>query len=284
MSSAHNSHVDLEAYFDRIAYTGDRNAGIQTLTDLHLAHATHVPFENLDVMLKRPIRLDLESLQAKIVQQRRGGYCFEQNLLFASVLSQLGFSVDLLQARVRFGTERVLPRTHVALAVDIGGERWLADLGFGSCGLLLPIPLIPGEYRQFAWSYRLSCQSDQWILQAPIGAAWQDLYVFDLEPQLAVDFEPPNHYVSTHPDSRFVQTLTVQRVAPEKRLVLRNTELTTTTPAGESRSTIAGHAELMHVLSSEFGLNIPSGTRLFADSARFEVGQAGATPAGSPGG
>jgi N-hydroxyarylamine O-acetyltransferase len=262
MSSANNTLVDLEAYCDRIAYAGDGKPGIQTLSDLHLAHATHVPFENLDVMLKRPIRLDLESLQAKIVHQRRGGYCFEQNLLFAAVLRQLGFSVDLLQARVRFGTERVIPRTHVALAVDIGGERWLADLGFGSCGLLLPIPLIPGEYRHFAWSYRLRCQSDQWILQGPVGGVWQDLYVFDLEPQLAVDFEPPNHYVSTHPDSRFVQTLTVQRVAPEKRLVLRNTELTTTTPAGESRRTITNHAELIDVLSSEFGLCLPAGTVL----------------------
>src|SRR5690242_15210010 len=113
MSSANNTLVDLEAYFDRIAYAGDREPVIQTLMDLHLAHATQVPFENLDVMLKRPIRLDLESLQAKIVHQRRGGYCFEQNLLFAAVLRQLGFSVDLLQARVRFGTERVIPRTHV---------------------------------------------------------------------------------------------------------------------------------------------------------------------------
>jgi N-hydroxyarylamine O-acetyltransferase len=265
MPSAHPTHVDLDAYFDRIAYQGNRTPRIQTLIDLHLAHAAHVPFENLDVMLKRPIRLDLESLQAKIVQHRRGGYCFEQNLLFTAVLEQLGFSVDLLQARVRFGTDRVIPRTHVALAVDVSGERWLADLGFGSFGLLLPIPLVPGDFQQFSWSYRLARESDKWVLQGPVGGVWQDLYVFDLEPQLPIDFEPPNHYVSTHPNSRFVQTLTVQRVAPDVRLVLRNRELTTTTPAGESRRTIANQAELIDVLSDQFGLHVPPNTPLLPE-------------------
>jgi N-hydroxyarylamine O-acetyltransferase len=272
MPAAHLNRVDLEAYFDRIEYHGSREPSVQTLTDLHLAHATHVPFENLDVILKLPIRLDMESLQTKIVHYRRGGYCFEQNLLFAGVLGQLGFAVDLLQARVRFGTQRVIPRTHLTLAVDIENQRWLADLGFGSCGLLLPILLVPGDYQQFAWHYKLARESDRFVLQAPVGGVWQDLYVFDLEPQLAVDFEPPNHYVSTHPDSRFVQTLTVQRVAPEKRLVLRNTELMTTTPAGESRQKIASNAELIHVLSDQFGL------RLAADALLLPNLPGGHTP------
>ena len=254
--------VDLGAYFDRVAYQGNRSPCLATLRALHFAHATHVPFENIDVMLKRPIRLDLEILEAKIVRRRRGGYCYEQNLLFAAVLRQLGFTVDLLQARVRFGTQRVIPRTHLALAVRIDGVPWLTDLGFGSYGLLEPLPLSPGEYQQFGWNYRLAREGDHWVLQAPVGGIWQDLYLFDLQPQLAVDFEPPNHYVSTHPDSRFVQTLTVQRVAPDERLVLRNTELTTTTKSGESRRTIADHDELLDVLSRQFGLNLPSDTQL----------------------
>ena len=267
MPPADRPLINLEAYFTRIAYTGDRSPSLKTLTDLHLAHATHIPFENLDVMLRRPIRLDLDALQAKLVRNRRGGYCFEQNLLFAAVLKSLGFSVSLLQARVRFGTQRVIPRTHVTLAVDLDGDRWLADLGFGSYGLLQPIPLIPGEYRQFAWPYKLVREAELWVLQAPVGGVWQDLYVFNLEPQLAVDFEPPNHYVSTHPDSRFVQTLTVQRVSPVKRLVLRNTELTTTAPVGDSHRTIARHSELVDVLATEFDLHLPAGTVLLPDSA-----------------
>ncbi|MBI3862171.1 MAG: arylamine N-acetyltransferase [Planctomycetia bacterium] len=254
--------LNLDAYCKRVEYHGGLDTDLKTLADLHLAHATHIPFENIDVMLRRPIRLDLASLQAKLIDARRGGYCFEQNLLFAAVLEHLGFSVTLLTARVRFGTNRVIPRTHVTLAVEIGDQRWLADLGFGSCGLLVPIPLASGEYRQFEWTYRLVRESDLWVLRAPVGGAWLDLYAFGLEPQLPVDFEPANHYVSSHPDSRFVQTLTVQRVAPDRRLVLRNTELTTTTASGDMRRSIADDAEVLAVLASEFNLHLPTGTRL----------------------
>ena len=259
--------LDLDAYFRRIEYAGARQPTLPALMDLHLAHATHIPFENLDVMLRRPIRLDLASIETKLVQNRRGGYCYEQNLLFAAVLERLGFSVTLLAARVRFGAQRVLPRTHVALAVDVDGDRWLADLGFGSCGLLVPIPLITGEYQQFAWTYRLDREGDLWVLRAPVGGVWQDLYVFTLEPQIAVDFEPPNHYVSTHPDSRFVQTLTVQHVAPDSRRVLRNTVLTTTTPAGDTVRRLCTNAELLTVLAAEFGLTFPTDTQLLPASA-----------------
>src|SRR5262245_49690105 len=94
--------IDLAAYFERISYAGDTSPSRATLEALHLAHATHIPFENLDVLLGRPIRLDLASLQAKLVRDRRGGYCFEQNRLFASVLESLGFAVTTLAARVRF--------------------------------------------------------------------------------------------------------------------------------------------------------------------------------------
>src|SRR5260221_833573 len=108
--------LDIEAYFRRIEYAGERKPTLSALHDLHLAHATHIPFENLDVMLRRPIRLDLASIESKLVHNRRGGYCFEQNLLIAAVLEQLGFSVTLLAARVRFGAQRILPRTPLALA------------------------------------------------------------------------------------------------------------------------------------------------------------------------
>jgi N-hydroxyarylamine O-acetyltransferase len=267
MSSLEDPTIDLDAYCRRIEYVGQRRPAVKTLMDLHLAHATHIPFENLDVMLKRPIRIDLESIESKLVRGRRGGYCFEQNLLFAAVLRQIGFPVTLLAARVRLGAHRILPRTHVCLAVEAEGDRWLADLGFGSFGLLVPIPLLPAEYQQFAWSYRLGHESDLWVLRALIGGSWQDLYAFTLEPQLAVDFVPPNHYVSTHPDSRFVQTLTVQRVAPENRKLLKNTEMVTTTPAGDTRHTLKSNAELLEVLSAEFALDFPEGTEFLPSGA-----------------
>src|SRR6516225_6929382 len=167
------SPIDLAAYFERIAYAGDRMPSRATLDALHLAHATHIPFENLDVLLGRPIRLDLASLQAKLVCGRRGGYCFEQNLLFAAVLEHVGFGVTRLAARVRFGATRLLPRTHMLLAVDAGSEMFLADVGFGGEGLLGPVPLAPGcESRQHLWTYRLVAEGDLLVLQSLRANGW----------------------------------------------------------------------------------------------------------------
>src|SRR5262249_24611720 len=95
--------LDLDAYLARVGYTGDRAPSLAVLDALHLAHATHVPFENLGILLGRPVLLDLESLQAKLVRGRRGGYCFEQNALLAAALEALGFAVTRLAARVRAG-------------------------------------------------------------------------------------------------------------------------------------------------------------------------------------
>src|SRR4051794_36538903 len=111
--------LDLDAYLARIAYDGPLDPGLETLRALHDQHASQIPFENLDVQLGRPIRLDLESLQQKIVSRRRGGYCFEQNALFAAVLRQIGFRVTTLSARVRYMATAITPRTHMLLRLDL---------------------------------------------------------------------------------------------------------------------------------------------------------------------
>jgi len=254
--------VDLGAYLRRVGYGGALEPTLPALQALHLAHATHIPFENLDILLGRPIRLDLESLQAKLVAGGRGGYCFEQNTLFAAVLRALGFDVTLLAARVRFGANRLLPRTHMTLSVRIDNTAWLADVGFGAAGLLLPIRFGDGaEFRQFAWTYRLAEEGGQWVLQSQRDEAWVDLYAFTLEPQLAVDFEVANYYVSTHPQSRFVQSLTAQRVGPEARHTLVNRDYSVDRGTETSRHTVRDDDALLELLAGTFGLSFPAGTR-----------------------
>ncbi len=254
--------LDLDAYLDRIGYAGGRQPSPDTLAALHIAHATRIPFENLDVLLGRPIRLDLASLQAKLVAGGRGGYCFEQNLLFAAALRALGFSVTCLAARVRFGTTVVLPRTHMTLLVDVDGGRWIADVGFGAQGLLLPVPLHGArEARQYAWTYRIVAAGGTWILQTRGDASWDDLYEFSLEPQVAADYEMASHYTSTHPASRFTHTLAAQRIAPELRCILRNREYSEVRGTGVTRRTLADDAEILQVLAEVFGLRFPAGTR-----------------------
>jgi len=261
-TAAEADKLDLSAYLQRIEYAGDLRPSVAVLQALHLAHATHIPFENLDILLGRPIRLDLASLEAKLVNGRRGGYCFEQNLLFSAVLRQLGFSVTSLAARVRYRTTAILPRTHMLLLVGVAGEQWLTDVGFGADGLLLPVPMTASQgVRQFKWSYRVVEEAGLWVLQSLAERAWMDLYAFSLEPQQAVDYEIANHYVSTHPSSRFVKMLTVQLQSPEVRHILRDDEYVEDRGDTATSRNVPNESELLELLASTFGLRFPADTR-----------------------
>jgi N-hydroxyarylamine O-acetyltransferase len=256
--------LDLDAYLKRIGYSGARAPTYAVLEALHLAHATRIPFENLDVLLKRPIRLDLASLQGKLVASGRGGYCFEQNLLLAAALGKLGFDVKLLAAKVRHRGDKDLPRTHMLLMVSVEGAGWVADVGFGGEGLLLPVPFGGGrEARHYAWTYRvIEEKPGQWLLQSKRQDGWGNLYSFTLDPQTPADCDMANHYTSTHPDSPFVHTLTAQLPTPEARYVLRNRELAVDRGGGQvERRVLRDDDELLDVLAGTFGLNFPAGTR-----------------------
>jgi N-hydroxyarylamine O-acetyltransferase len=259
--------LDLDAYLERIGYHGPVEPTRGVLDELHLGHVTRIPFENLDILLGRPIRLDLESLQRKLVQGRRGGYCFEHNTLFAAALEAIGFGVTRLAARVRFGTRGVTARTHMTLRVEADGERWLADVGFGAGSILRSIPIEPGrDVDQFGWRFRLVEDGENRVLQARRPSGWADLYAFTFEQQHAVDYELANHYTSTHPSSPFTRTLTAQLSAPERSLILRGRKLIEETPVGQSVSEI-GEDELLGVLAERFTLVFPPGTRFDASQA-----------------
>lgn len=253
--------LDLDAYLRRIDYAGPLLPTAAVLQAVHLAHATHIPYENLDILLGQPIRLDLASIQAKLVLGGRGGYCFEQNKLLAAALQELGFPVQLLAARVRYRYRQMLPRTHMVLLVHADGENWLVDVGFGAYGLLLPVPFVAGaEARQYAWTFRIIEEPGLWVMQSLGEDAWEDLYAFSLEPQQMIDYEMANYYTSTHPNSRFVQTPTAQRMTTEVRYIMRNRELITDSGDVVTIREIADE-ELLSVLAQTFGLSFPEGTR-----------------------
>lgn len=259
---------DMAAYLERIGYGGPLRPDREVLEALHLAHATHIPFENLDILLGRGIRLDLPGVQAKLVAGRRGGYCFEQNLLFSHALRAAGFTVTDLAARVRYGTRQPRPRTHMCLLVQTGDGQWLADVGFGGEGLLLPVPLVPGRLvNQFTWTYRVVAQAGLWVLQTRRGDGWLDMYAFTLEPQLASDYEMANYYTSTHPDSAFVRTLTAQLPTPAARHVLRDRHYVIDTGTAVTDTPITNDRMLLDVLADTFHLRLPAATRFPAPGA-----------------
>jgi N-hydroxyarylamine O-acetyltransferase len=258
--------LDLDAYLARIGYTGGLEPTIETLTSLHRAHVLSIPFENLDILLGRPIRLDVESLQAKLVHGRRGGYCFEQNSLFAAVLEHLGFDVTGLAARVRMGDARSTPRTHMILGVDLAGTRWLADVGFGGDTLLDPVSFDDDQpVQQGGWAFQLVDEGDVRVLRGLRSDGWLDLYAFTGEPQLPVDYEVANHYTSTWPRSPFATKVIAQRSGLDERWLLIEDELRVERPDGTKRWTIGSDVERLTVLAERFGLVFPAGTRFVRD-------------------
>jgi N-hydroxyarylamine O-acetyltransferase len=260
--------IDLDAYLARIGYSGCLDPTVETLWGLHFGHATCIPFENLDILLGRGIALDLKSLQAKLVERRRGGYCFEHNTLFAAVLESLGFATTRLAARVRFGSQTIRPRSHMLLSVAVDGEPWLADVGFGGGGLLYPIRLNENDdVRQGAWSYRVFAEGEVHVLQSLRPEGWFDLYAFTQEIQYPVDYIVSNHFTSTYPDSPFVRSLVAQRNGPEVRWALHDRELAEERPDGKATRTLPDDDTLLAILADIFSLRFPAGTRFHSRSA-----------------
>lgn len=255
------SAIHLERYFSRIGFTGTPSVNLETLRALHLAHVAHIPFENVDVLLGRGIRIDTASVQAKLVDARRGGYCFEQNGLFSRVLEQIGFPITRLSGRVRYGTDRLLPRTHMVLTAEADGRRWLCDVGFGGWGLFEPLELVADrETKQFGWTLSLRREGEAWVLHCAEPFGGQDQYAFTLEPHFPVDYEPANHYCATHPDSRFTQTLVVQRATPKERYFLRNREFVVVNPQSEVCHELPDDAALLKIMAEYFNLSLPPET------------------------
>ena len=256
------SGLDLDAYLTRIGEGAPLAPGLEELVRLHRAHGAAIPFENLDILLGRPILLDVPALEAKLVRARRGGYCFEQNTLFQAALLALGFRVTALAARVRVGATEIRPRTHMLLRVDLPEGAFLADVGFGGDGIVHPILLAEGRETWVGGNgHRLRREGDLWVLQGSTVGEWTDLYAFTLEPQYPVDFEMGSHFTSTYPRSPFVLNLVVQRSWPETRAVLRNRDLVVREGGASTTTTVREAEHLLEVLANVFGLVFPPGTR-----------------------
>jgi N-hydroxyarylamine O-acetyltransferase len=265
--------LDLDAYFHRIGYAGDRKPTLETLAALHELHPTAIPFENLDTLRGAPIRLDLDSLERKLVLQRRGGYCFEQNLLFTHVLTKLGFRVIGLSARVLWERQddAPRPRTHMALLVPVGGDTYVCDVGFG--GLTMTGPLRLGtdvEQSTPHETFRIARSSGEYMPQARIRGEWRSLYSFDLQQQLQTDIEVLNFFVAQHPESPFRSRLMAALRDGARTLKLRDAELTIQHRDGarEQRMLRSVH-ELRRVLGELFKIDVPIDAALDAALAKL---------------
>ncbi len=249
--------LDLPAYLARIDWSGaPLKPDQQTLGALIAAHTAHIPFENLDVLLGRPPRLDLASLQVKLVRGRRGGYCFEQATLFAAVLEAIGFRVARHTARVVLSAPRhAAPRTHMFLVVTLpDGRRVVADPGFGSLVARLPVPLDGTPTA----THRVVRDGPYHVLQAGGESDWIDAWVTTLDVDHPIDFELGNHYTATHPDSPFVNRLMFRAFVPGGRVTLMNREVTRRADGTQgSTVTLPDRRALRLLLAELMGVDLP---------------------------
>lgn len=258
--------IDLNAYLRRIDYRAAVAPDLTTLRALAIAHVAAIPFENLNPLLGLPVDLELAALERKLVRDGRGGYCFEQNLLFEAVLRTIGFEVSGLIARVLWTRpeDAVTPQTHMLLRVELDGASWLTDVGFGAQVLTGALRLQADvEQPTGLEPYRLLRVGGDWRLQALIRGQWLTLYRFDLRPVPHVDYVVANHYVSTYPSSSFVNNLKVGRTTSDRRLGLHNREFTVRRPGCETELRhLRDVAEIRQVLEQEFHLRLPNNAAL----------------------
>jgi N-hydroxyarylamine O-acetyltransferase len=250
----------LSQYLDRIGLTEAPGVNIEGLQKLHAAQAFSIPFEDLDVCLGRTIELAPERLAAKLIRQRRGGYCFELNGLLYLALKKMGFAVRQLLARVIYGLEIPSAHTHEVLVVTIEGNDWLADVGFGGPGLCLPLPLIADQvFEQYGERYRLVRNPKYgMVLQRELDdKSYLDLYCFQIDDlTLETDIEMANHYTSTWPQSIFRLHRMCSLRKPWGRITLLDTELTVYRDGQSDKRILPEGPAYAAALSEHFDINL----------------------------
>lgn len=254
---------DLDAYLARIAFTGARAPTLETLRELQQAHPRNIPFESLDVLLERPISLELGAITQKLVHDHRGGYCFEQNLLFAAALRGLGYQVEQLAARVQWNDDdprRINARTHMLLRVYVDAQPYFCDVGFGGLTQTSPVRAVVDVEQQTPHEpFRLvALPAGEQQMLAKVKGSWRALYRFDLTPQHLVDYEQANYWISTNPNSRFVKGLLAARSDDGVRYALHNNMFTVHDLGGETvRKLVTNASELSDLLQATFHIRLP---------------------------
>jgi N-hydroxyarylamine O-acetyltransferase len=251
--------LDLDAYFQRIGWRDDTTPTLATLAGLLGAHMAAIPFENLDVLLRRPVRLDLEGLREKLVEGRRGGYCFEHATLFAAVLEQLGFQPVKQVARpTLFGPRTAAPRTHMFLTVPLAEGVFVVDPGFGALAPRVPVPLVDGATVTVqGQTHGMVREGDWWVLRVQAGGKTIDAWATTLDHQNPVDFEVGNHFTSTHPKSPFMNMILMRALTADGRVTVMNRDVTIWRGGVAQPATLADRAALRALLAEHFGFDLP---------------------------
>jgi N-hydroxyarylamine O-acetyltransferase len=250
--------MDLDAYLDRIGFGGPTAPSLANVTALLAAHMAAVPFENLDVLLGRPPRLDLDGLTDKLVRRRRGGYCFEHGTLLGAVLERLGYRPDYHMARViMLSPPALAPRSHMFLVVRFAEGAFVLDPGFGGLAPRLPVPLDGGPVSIEQERHEMVPAGGLRALHARVGDRECDAWITTLEHHYPVDYEMGNHFTATHPSSAFTSRLMLRALTPRGRVNVMNRDVTIVTDGVAEKRTLETRADLRALLVEYFGFDLP---------------------------
>lgn len=251
--------IKLNAYFDRIHYKGSSDATLETLMEIHRLHPKYIPFENLNPLTGKKVSLKIEDIFEKLVESKRGGYCFEQNTLFKEMLTAIGFKVSGLWGRVVWNNDSMIvpARTHMLLLLLLDGQQYIADVGFGSMTLTAPLLFSSDIVQETQHGiFRIIQKEKFYILQVLQQKEWRPIYHFYTEVLEPIDYEVANWYVSTHPNSHFTKQLIATKVDDDGRYALNNNMLTIRYDSGRKESfELPSKEEIIETLQKVFGID-----------------------------
>ena len=249
--------MELKRYLERIGYSGPVEPTSAVLRDLHRLHMYTIPFENLDIPLGREIKLDEQLIFDKIVVNGRGGFCYEQNGLFAWVLREIGFEVEMLSAGVARPDGSYGPNfDHMLLLVRVAGEPWIADVGFGD-SFVEPQRFAPGEVqRDRGLEHEIARDGDAYVLRRKQGDEWKAQYRFTLSPRKLQDYAAMCVYHQTSPQSHFTQNRVCSRATPTGRVTVTSTALIVRENGKKTETPIRSVVEFERLLREQFGIEL----------------------------
>ena len=255
------TQFDQKAWLDRIGYAGSTAPTLETLNRLIFAHAHAISYETLDIMLGRPPKLDVPTLQSKMIASGRGGYCFEQKMLFRTGLRSLGYSITSLQGRVVRGLAIDAPRPaiHMLLQVELKEGTYLADVGFGNLAPTAALRLTPLIEQETPHEVmRFIDVGGELTLQAKLKHGWQHIYRVIPYPRYDGEYEITNWYTATHPDAPYLTNIIAAKPGPNgTRVTMYNARVTVRDADGHSEKRwLKSESEFADVLRGEFGLNM----------------------------
>ena len=253
------SSFDQQAWLNRIGYRGPLEPTLSALHQIIFAHAHAIAYESLDIMLGRTPKLDLASLQRKMISGGRGGYCLEQNMLFREGLRSLGYKITSLQGRVVRGLAIDAPRPAIHMQVDLPEGPYLADVGFGNLAPTSALLLQPGVEQETPHEpMRFIDVGGELTLQAKLRDTWEHIYRVIPYPRYDGEYEITNWYTGTHPDAPYQSNIIAARPGPNRtRITMFNARVTVRHASGEAeRRQLSDEAEFRSVLRDEFGLRM----------------------------